>query len=134
MPHETALIVTIAAGFALAFLLGEGNHLEPEGQAAARLVQRLHAERAVWQARVGCYVYATLTAAPSGTPPFSYQWFRNDTAERPIAPVVADGAREPHPAVVASEPGPQAAPVAIPIAIAGTALYGAKKLFDWLTD
>lgn len=27
-----------------------------------------------------------------------------------------------------------AAPVAVPIAIAGTALYGAKKLFDWLTD
>lgn len=26
------------------------------------------------------------------------------------------------------------APVAVPIAIAGTALYGTKKLFDWLTD
>ena len=27
-----------------------------------------------------------------------------------------------------------AAPLAVPIAVAGTALYGAKKLFDWLTD
>lgn len=26
------------------------------------------------------------------------------------------------------------APVAVPMAIAGAALYGAKKLFDWLTD
>ena len=29
---------------------------------------------------------------------------------------------------------PGYSPLAVPIAVAGTALYGAKKLFDWLTD
>ena len=41
----------------------------------------------------------------------------------PVAAIVAGGL------TLAS-----AAPLAVPIAVAGTALYGAKKLFDWLTD